>query len=67
MYLCPICGKEYKSDAAVAKCFLRCWREQNPNYRSKEAPHSDDIVTRQCNDDVANFFTQFGKGGANGN
>lgn len=66
MFICPVCGKEYQTDTAVAKCFLKCWRETNPNHKSKEAPHSDDVVTRQCTADVANFFAQFEEGGVNG-
>lgn len=59
MFICPICNKEYKTDAAVAKCFLRCWKEQNPYHKSKEAPRSEDIVRRNENQNVNNFFSQF--------
>ena len=62
MYICPICKKAYQSDTIVAKCFMRCWKEQNPNHKSKEAPRSDDIINRQCNNEMINFFSQFQKG-----
>lgn len=59
MFICPVCKREYKTDTAVAKCFLQCWKEQNPNHKSKEAPHSDDIIVRQVSSEIENFFTQF--------
>ena len=45
MYICPICRREYTTDEAVAKCFLRCWREEHPCQKSCNAPHSEDILT----------------------
>lgn len=56
MYICPICGKAFKSEEAVAKCMLACWRQANPNHHSKPAPRSEDINTRDVSDDIANFF-----------
>ena len=60
MFYCPVCKRQYKTDEAVAKCFLRCWKEQNPNHKSHEAPHSEDIVVRQINADTERFFAMFG-------
>lgn len=62
MFVCPVCGKQFKTETAVAKCFLACWKEQNPNYKSKEAPHSDDIVVRQDEFGAKSFFENFLKG-----
>ena len=47
MYICPICRREYTTDEAVAKCFLRCWREEHPCQKSCNAPHSEDIFDRK--------------------
>lgn len=58
MYICPICGKAFKSKEAVVKCMLSCWRQVNPNHHSKSAPRSEDINTRDVSDDIANFFNE---------
>ena len=62
MYICPTCGREYESDEMVAKHFLTCWKETHTSYISKEAPRSEDIITRQVNNEMANFFAAFQKG-----
>lgn len=56
MYICPICNREFTTDIAVAKHSLACWREKNPNHKSKPAPRSEDVVNREINDNVMNFF-----------
>ena len=45
MYVCPVCGKEYDNEEAVAKCYLKCWRENHSGHHSKSAPKSEDITT----------------------
>ena len=56
MYICPECKREFGSEEGIRKHFLSCWREQHPGHKSKDAPSSEDIITRQANDDVFSFF-----------
>ena len=56
MFICPTCSKQFDTDDALVKHFLRCWKEQNPNHKSKSAPRSEDINTREISDDILNFF-----------
>lgn len=56
MYVCPICNKEYPTEEAVAKCFLQCWKENNPIHKSKNAPRTEDRVERQCTQEIEDFF-----------
>ena len=56
MYICPTCNRKFKTGEEVAKHSLSCWRQHNPNHRSKPAPRSDDIVHIEINDDVVKFF-----------
>ena len=62
MYICPTCNKEIEKEDDAVKHFLRCWKEKNPHIKSKPAPCSEDINTREVSDDVMNFFNSFGKG-----
>lgn len=59
MYICPTCNKQFSTEEDITKHSLKCWREHNPNHRSKEAPHSEDIVERKMNDDIFKFFEGF--------
>lgn len=59
MYICPTCGKEFPIDTDMAKHYLKCWKEKNPYYKSKDAPRSADITTSQMNVAMENFFAQF--------
>lgn len=59
MFICPICGKEFTIDKDVAKHSLKCWKEKNPNHRSKDAPRSADINTREVNSDIETFLSGF--------
>ena len=56
MYICPTCNKEFDTEIAITQHSLKCWREHNPNHKSKPAPRSENIVNREINDDVINFF-----------
>ena len=56
MYICPTCGKEFETEDDIRKHFLACWKEQNPNYKSKPAPRGEDIETRKVSADIMNFF-----------
>ena len=56
MYICPTCNKEFNTEGSVQKHFLACWKEVHPFHQSKSAPHSEDIETREDNEDILNFF-----------
>lgn len=60
MYVCPTCGKQFNKEDILIKHMSKCWREKNPHLRSKPAPRSEDINTREINDDILNFFSSFG-------
>jgi len=55
-YVCPTCDKEFNTDEEVSKHFLKCWKNNNPYHKSKSAPRSEDINTREINEDIAKFF-----------
>ena len=59
MYICPTCNKQFNTEEIVAKHFLKCWKEKNPCHKSKPAPRSEDVNTREINSDVMNFFNSF--------
>ncbi len=56
MYICPICNKEFDKEEKIVKHLSICWKKKNPYRESKEAPRSEDVVTRTINNDVTNFF-----------
>ena len=60
MYICPTCGKHFEVEDVLTKHFLKCWKEQHPYHKSKPAPRSEDINTREINDEVLDFFKSFG-------
>lgn len=62
MFVCPTCGREFEGENVVVKHFLSCWKERNPNHKSKSAPRSEDLNTRIVNDSVLGFFETFKKG-----
>lgn len=59
MYVCPTCNQRFTLEAGLVKHFLRCWKERNPNHKSKDAPRSEDVVTRQVNAATVDFFASF--------
>lgn len=59
MYICPTCGAAFAAETAITKHFLSCWKEKHPNHRSKDAPRSENIITREDNEDILNFFNSF--------
>ena len=61
MYICPTCCKEFEKEEVLVKHFLKCWKDKNPNHHSKSAPRSEDINTREVNEDVMNFFISLQK------
>lgn len=56
MFICPTCNKEFNTELAIQKHFLSCWKEKHPYHKSKSAPRSKDIITKEVNDDIMNFF-----------
>lgn len=63
MFICPTCFKEFNTEDAIRSHFLSCWQEQHPYHKSKDAPRSKNIVTREANDDVMNFFERIKNNG----
>ena len=59
MYICPVCNQQFKEEQVLVKHYLNCWKKENPHLRSKPAPRSEDINTREVNKDIENFFNSF--------
>ena len=59
MYVCPTCNKQFEHKDLLTKHFLICWKEQHPNHKSKPAPRSEEVNTREISDDIASFFASF--------
>ena len=59
MYICPTCNKAYELEDDLIKHYLQCWKSKNPNHKSKAAPRSEDINTREVNDNIMSFFNSF--------
>ena len=58
MFICPTCGKEFKTEQNIQKHFLSCWKERHPYHKSKSALHSENI-TREISNDIIDFFNSF--------
>ena len=56
MFICPVCSKEFLKEENLVKHYLSCWKENNPNHKSKDAPRSKDIETRSVTEDIKTFF-----------
>lgn len=61
MFICPNCNKEFATEEEIKKHTMPCWRRHNPNYKSKEAPQGETVVTKSVNSDIMNFFDSFRK------
>ena len=61
MFICPTCAKEFNTEDAIQKHFLACWKEQHPYHKSKPAPRSENIITREISNNVINFFNSLNK------
>ena len=59
MFICPTCGKQFEMEGALVKHMSKCWREKNPTHKSKPAPRSEDINTREDIQDILDFFNSF--------
>lgn len=64
MYICPVCKCEFEDEkeSRMARHFLRCWKENNPNHKSNTIEPSETIETRKVNNDVMNFFKDLQEG-----
>lgn len=60
MYICPECGKPFKTDKAVAKHYLTCFKKEHPYIPPKSVLYTQS-VTRKVNDEVADFFSALKK------
>lgn len=61
MYICPVCQKGFNAENKVVKHYLSCWKYHNPNHKSIPAPHSEDIIKVEIDNDTLKFFESFGK------
>ena len=59
MYICPTCNKPFDKEDVLVKHMSRCWKERNPHLRSNPAPRSEDINTREVNNEIMDFFNSF--------
>ena len=59
MYICPTCNHSFKTEEILTKHFLKCWKDRNPNHRSKSAPRSEDINTKEITSEISDFFNSF--------
>ena len=62
MFICPTCQAEYNNEDLMRLHFLSCWKEKHPYHKSKSAPHSDDIVTKEVSNDIMDFFKGLNNG-----
>ena len=56
MFICPICTKAFDTEEGIQQHFLICWKEHHSVHQSKSAHRSANVVTRNINNDIANFF-----------
>jgi len=59
MYVCPVCGAQFKEEQVLVKHYLSCWKKNNPHLQSKPAPRSEDINTREISSEMEDFFNSF--------
>ena len=62
MYICPTCNQSFNTEEILVKHMSKCWREKNPHLRSKPAPRSEDVNTREIKPEIADFFKEFKNG-----
>ena len=62
MYICPTCNQSFNTEEILVKHMSKCWREKNPHLRSKSAPRSEDVNTREIKPEITNFFKEFKNG-----
>lgn len=60
MYVCPVCGKrKFEKEDWIRKHYLACWKEHNPYHQSVPALQLEDIVEKQIDNGVMEFFKQY--------
>ena len=59
MFICPTCGRQFEREDVLVKHMSKCWREKNPHQKSKPAPRSEDVNTREDSKDILDFFNSF--------
>ena len=59
MYICPTCNKPFDKEENLVKHIFKCWKEKNPHLKSKPAPRSEDVNTREVNNEIMSFFNSF--------
>ena len=59
MYICPTCNKPFDKEENLVKHMSKCCKEKNPHLRSKPAPRSEDVNTREVNNEIMSFFNSF--------
>ena len=57
MYICPTCNRSFEDPEKIAKHFLPCWKEHNPNHMTKHVPQGETKNTREMNDEIFDFFS----------
>lgn len=60
MYICPTCHRGFNDEEIIAKHFLQCWRNRNPNHESTPSPLKT-TTEREVSEEVTNFFASFNK------
>ena len=58
-FICPICLREFEKENDIVKHLAICWGEKNPYHKSKPAPRSEDVNTREDNLGIIDFFNYF--------
>lgn len=56
MFICPICKYSFDTEDSIVKHSLKCWKNHNSNHIAMPASQGEDIVIREVNDDISNFF-----------
>ena len=58
MYICPMCKCEFEDEkeSRMARHFLKCWKENNPNHKTNNIEPSETIETRKENKGITDFF-----------
>ena len=59
MFICPVCSKQFDAENTLVKHYLQCWKEEHPYHKSKSAPRSADINTREDSQAILDFFNSF--------
>lgn len=57
MYICPTCGRFFRTEEHIQKHFLSCWKEQHPYHKSTPAPKGKDVVISEVEEGVLDFFS----------